>query len=128
MEADLVIGGATIVSPTGRFQGDLLVRAGKVAGIVAPGTGSGADLIDATGLYLLPGGVDAHVHMQDPGLTEREDFISGTSAAAVGGITTIVEHNRSLPFVINAELMKEKAAYLSDRALIDFAQLGGAHP
>jgi allantoinase len=125
---DLVVRGATIVSPTGRVEADLLVSAGKVAGVVSPGTGSGAEVVDATGLLLMPGGVDAHVHMQDPGLTEREDFITGTSAAAVGGVTTIVEHNRSLPFVVNADLMREKAAYLSDRALIDFAQLGGAHP
>jgi len=128
VKADLVIRGATIVSSTDRTRGDLLISAGKVVGLVSPGSGSGAELIDATGLHLLPGGVDAHVHMQDPGLTEREDFISGTSAAAVGGVTTIVEHNRSLPFVVNADLMREKAAYLADRALIDFAQLGGAHP
>lgn len=128
MKADLVIRGATIVSSTGRVEGDLLISAGKVLGIVSPGTGSGTESVDASGLHLLPGGVDAHVHMQDPGLTEREDFITGTSAAAVGGVTTIVEHNRSLPFVVNADLMQEKAAYLADRALIDFAQLGGAHP
>lgn len=128
MKADLVIRGATIVSSTGQVQGDLLISTGKVMGVVSPGSGSGTELLDATGLHLLPGGVDAHVHMQDPGLTEREDFISGTSAAAVGGVTTIVEHNRSLPFVTNADLMREKAAYLADRALIDFAQLGGAHP
>ncbi len=128
VKADLVIRDATMVSSTGRVQGDLLIWAGKVVGIVSPGTGTGAELIDATGLHLLPGGVDAHVHMQDPGLTEREDFITGTGAAAVGGVTTIVEHNRSLPFVVNADLMREKASYLADRALIDFAQLGGAHP
>jgi allantoinase len=125
---DLVIRNATIVSPSGQVRGDLLVFAGKVAGLVAPGAGEGSEIIEASGLHLLPGGVDAHVHMQDPGLTEREDFISGTSAAAVGGVTTIVEHNRSLPFVTNADLMREKAAYLADRALIDFAQLGGSHP
>ena len=128
MKAELVVRDATIVSPTGQVRGDLLVSAGKVAGVVSPGTGEGAEIIGATGLHVLPGGVDAHVHMQDPGLTEREDFITGTSAAAVGGVTTIVEHNRSLPFVVSAGLVREKAAYLAGRALVDFAQLGGAHP
>ena len=128
MQIDLVIQGATIVSPSGRTAADLLIAGGKVAGWVAPGTGIGTEVVDAGGLFLLPGGVDAHVHMMDPGLPEREDFITGTGAAAVGGITTIVEHNRSLPFVVNAGLMREKAAYLEDRALIDFAQLGGSHP
>jgi allantoinase len=128
MKVDLVVRGATIVSATGRVRGDLLIDDGKVMGIVSPGAGEGTDAVEATGLTLLPGGVDGHVHMMDPGLTEREDFVTGTSAAAVGGVTTIVEHNRSLPFVVNADLMREKAAYLADRALIDFAQLGGAHP
>lgn len=125
---DLVVRGATIVSPSGRVQADLLVSAGRVAGLVAPGSGRGAEVIDATGLVMIPGGVDTHVHMQDPGLTEREDFITGTGAAAAGGVTTIVEHNRSLPFVLQADLLREKAAYLADRALIDFALLGGSHP
>jgi allantoinase len=128
MRADLVVRGATIVSATGRTRGDLLVGEGRVAGIVSPGSGKGERIVEASGLHLLPGGVDPHVHMQDPGLTEKEDFMTGTGAAAVGGTTTIVEHNRSLPFVLNAELLIEKGEYLADRALIDYAQLGGAHP
>lgn len=128
MSAELSIRDAIIVSPEGRTRGDLLVSNGRVVGIVAPGTGEGQNVVDATGLYLLPGGIDAHVHMQDPGLTEREDFITGTGAAAVGGVTTIVEHHRSLPFVLTADILREKAAYLADRGLIDYALFGGAHP
>jgi allantoinase len=128
MNIDLVVQDAVIVSSEGQTRGDLLVSEGRVAGIVAPGSGKGAHVVEASGLHLLPGGVDGHVHMQDPGLTEREDFITGTSAAAVGGVTTIVEHNRSLPFVINTELFREKAVYLQERALIDYALLAGAHP
>jgi allantoinase len=128
MSIDLVVHEATIVSSKGRILGDLLVADGRVAGIVAPGTGKGSQRVDATGLYLLPGGVDPHVHMQDPGLTEREDFMTGTGAAAAGGVTTIVEHHRSLPFVINADILRDKANYLADRGLIDYALFGGAHP
>jgi allantoinase len=125
---ELVIRGATIVSAEGQNRGDLLVSEGRVAGIVAPGLGEGAEVIDASGLYLLPGGVDPHVHMQDPGLTEREDFITGTGAAAVGGVTTVVEHHRSLPFVLDADILRQKAEYLAQRGLIDYALFGGAHP
>lgn len=128
MSADLVIRDAIIVSPEGRTRGDLLVSGGQVAGIVAPGAGEGREIVDASGLYLLPGGVDPHVHMMDPGLTEREDFMTGTGAAAVGGVTTVVEHHRSLPFVVNADILREKAAYLADRGLIDYALFGGGHP
>jgi allantoinase len=126
--ADLVIHNATIVSPYGRQTGDLLVTAGRVAGLVTPGSGTGKATVDATGLFLLPGAVDPHVHLQDPGLTHQEDFTTGTGAAAVGGVTTVVEHHRSIPFVMNAEILQDKATYLSDRGLIDYALFGGIDP
>lgn len=66
--------------------------------------------------------------MMDPGLTEREDFTTGTAAAAVGGVTTIVEHHRSIPFVMNPDILREKAAYLKPKALIDYALFGGVEP
>ncbi len=128
MTVDLVVRNGIIVSPQGRLQGDLLIARGRVVGIVAPGEGEGREEVDASGLYVLPGGVDPHVHMQDPGLTDREDFITGTAAAAVGGVTTIVEHHRSIPFVLNANILREKATYLKPRALIDYALFGGIEP
>jgi allantoinase len=128
MNIDLVIRDAIIVSPEGQTRGDLLVADGRVMGTVAPGTGAGAQVIDAAGLHVLPGAVDPHVHMMDPGLTEKEDFTTGTSAAAVGGVTTVVEHHRSLPFVLDAKTLQDKAAYLASRGLIDYALFGGLQP
>ncbi len=128
MSIELVIRDAIIVSPYGRTRGDLLVSGGRVAGVVAAGTGEGAAVVDASGLYLLPGAVDPHVHLQDPGLTHQEDFTTGTGAAAVGGVTTVVEHHRSIPFVLKADILREKAAYLADRGLIDYALFGGVEP
>ncbi|RME50263.1 MAG: dihydroorotase [Caldilineae bacterium] len=128
MKADMVVRGAWIVSPPNRLRGDLLVAGGRVAGIVAPGTGEGATVVEADGLYLLPGAVDAHVHLQDPGLTHQEDFTTGTGAAAVGGVTTVIEHHRSIPFVLNADILRDKAAYLASRGLVDYALFGGVEP
>lgn len=128
MNIDLVVRDAIIVSSEKQTRGDLLVANGRVAGVVAPGTGQGVQVIDATGLYLLPGGVDPHVHMMDPGLTEKEDFITGTGAAAVGGVTTVVEHHRSLPFVLDAQTLRDKIEYLKPRGLIDYALFGGLQP
>jgi len=125
---DLVIRDAIIVSPHERTRGDLLVAEGRVAGVVASGTGQGAEVVDASGLYLLPGAVDPHVHLQDPGLTHQETFTTGTGAAAVGGVTTVVEHHRSIPFVMNVDILRDKATYLADRGLIDYALFGGAEP
>lgn len=128
MSVDLVIRDAIMVSPGGRTRGDLLVSEGRVSGVVAAGLGEGAEIVDASGLYLLPGAVDPHVHFQDPGLTHQEDFTTGTGAAAVGGVTTVVEHHRSLPFVLNADILHDKATYLAGRGLIDYALFGGVEP
>lgn len=128
MTVDLVVRDAIIVSPAGRQRGDLLVDEGRVAGIVAPGSGEGKRVTDASGLHLLPGAVDPHVHLQDPGLTHQETFTTGTSAAAVGGVTTVVEHHRSVPFVLNVDILRDKAQYLADRGLIDYALFGGIEP
>jgi allantoinase len=125
---DIVVRDGEVVAPAGRERCDLLVHEGKIAGRAASGTAEGKAVIDASGLVVLPGGVDPHVHMMDPGLTDREDFPTGTAAAAVGGVTTIVEHHRSLPFVLDAKLLTEKAAYLSSRSRIDYALFGGGHP
>ncbi|MQA99841.1 MAG: amidohydrolase family protein [Actinobacteria bacterium] len=128
MSADLVIRDGEVVSPAGRERCDLVIEDGRIAARVPSGTGDAAEIVEASGLAVLPGGVDPHVHMMDPGLTEKEDFPTGTAAAAVGGVTTIVEHHRSLPFVLDATVLTEKAAYLSTRSRIDFALFGGGHP
>ena len=86
-------------------------------------------MVDATGtMYVLPGAVDPHVHLQDPGLTHQETFTTGTGAGAVGGVTCVVEHHRSVPFVVNAEILTDKAHYLADKGLIDYALFGGIEP
>src|SRR5438046_4468751 len=93
---DLAIKHATLVEPSGRFQAHLYVRDGRIAAVGALDEPA-ARTVDAAGLYLLPGMVDGHVHFMDPAATEREDFISGSSAAAVGGVTTVIEHTHAGP-------------------------------
>ena len=66
--------------------------------------------------------------MMDPGNTEREDFMTGTAAAAMGGVTTVGEHHRTDPTVLTPEILTEKRDYLSDRARVDFGLLAGGHP
>ncbi|MDP9494327.1 MAG: dihydroorotase family protein, partial [Actinomycetota bacterium] len=74
---------------------------------------------DVSGLIILPGMVDTHVHLMDPGDTEREDFIHGTRAAAARGVTTIVEHTHTHP-IRNAPDLEEKKAHLRTRSNVDF--------
>jgi dihydroorotase (multifunctional complex type) len=84
-------------------------------------------VIDAAGLFLLPGSVDGHVHFMDPASSEREDFISGSSAAAVGGVTTVIEHTHAGP-ILSAQQLVEKARYLADRSLVDYGLVGHIWP
>ncbi len=87
-----------------------------------------ADL-DATGLHVLPGAVDAHVHFNDPGRTAYEGFETGTRAAAAGGTTTIVDMPlNALPPTIDARAFDRKRAVAERTALVDFALWGGLVP
>jgi dihydroorotase (multifunctional complex type) len=85
------------------------------------------EVVDSSGLLVLPGMVDTHVHLMDPGSTEREDFPSGTAAAAVNGVTTILEHTHAHP-VLNAADVEAKRQYLTGRSWIDFGLVAHAWP
>jgi dihydroorotase (multifunctional complex type) len=122
-EIDLAIKGARIVTSSDIIEGNLYVSAGKVVCIGQIDLSSKEE-VDAGGLILLPGMVDAHVHFMDPGETSREDFLKGSSAAAVAGVTTVIEHTHASP-VYNGQDLRAKAEYLKDRSFVDFGL--GAH-
>jgi allantoinase len=129
MSYDTAITGGTVVTADERFEGMVAIDDGTIAALFEPGQTVDADrTIDASGKHVLPGGVDPHVHMMDPGDTEREDFPTGTGAAAAGGITTVGEHHRTDPTVLTAEILTDKRDYLADRARVDYGLLAGGHP
>jgi len=125
-ELDLIVAGGTIVASSGRRRGDIGIKDGRIVSI-GDQVSAAADVIDATGLLVLPGGVDTHVHLMDPGSTDREDFPSGTRAAAAAGVTTIIEHSHGHP-VRTAEDLRMKAEYLRGRSNVDFALAVHAWP
>lgn len=120
---DLAIEGGTIVSGTGRQEANLYITGGQVSEVTSD-TRPARERVDAGGLLVMPGFVDAHVHFMDPADPSREDFPSGSAAAARAGVTTVIEHTHALP-VRNAADLKEKAEYLASRSRVDFAL--GAH-
>ena len=127
MKFDCEIANATLLEPKGRYRGTIAISGERVAGILEEPSGNAARTIDAEGLVALPGMVDQHVHFMDPGDNAREDFIRGSSAAAVGGVTTVVEHTHSNP-VLTAEDLREKREYLKDRSVIDFGLMAHVFP
>lgn len=85
-----VIRGGQVVADGARHSLDIVIDGESIEALVTPGTGpADADVIDATGLVAIPGGVDVHVHTREPGYTHKEDLITVSRAAAAGGYTTI---------------------------------------
>jgi dihydroorotase (multifunctional complex type) len=121
------IANTTIVTPTERYRGTIGISDGRIAAILEEPSGSAGHTIDAEGLLALPGMVDQHVHFMDPGDSAREDFIHGSSAAAVGGVTTVVEHTHSNP-VLTADDLRHKREYLADRSVVDFGLMAHVFP
>lgn len=128
-KGDLLVSNGVIVNSKGEFRGNILVRDGRIAAILSPEEEVEAKkTIDAKGRYIIPGGVDGHTHMMDPGNTEREEFATGTAAAAYGGITTAIDHHRTVPAVYAVKEHLEKVEYLKDKAVVDFGLKGGGSP
>lgn len=81
---------------------------------------------DAAGLWILPGGVDAHVHFDDPGYTDRENFTAGSAAAASGGVTTVIDMPcTSIPPVTTVDNLRQKVAVIERKSVVDFGLYGG---
>ena len=109
----LLIKNATVVSPSDGIneQLDILVSDGKIAEL---GKNLSADCktIDADGLYAIPGLVDMHVHLRDPGQTQKEDIFTGCNAAAAGGVTSLLAMPNTTPATDSGETVK----YILDKA------------
>ena len=86
--------------------GDLLVEDGKIAAVGTCLDADGAEAVDAAGLIVAPGLVDIHTHLREPGFEAKEDIISGTKAAANGGVTTVACMPNTKPVVDNAAIVE----------------------
>jgi allantoinase len=127
LTVDVVVRGGKVCTPQGFFEGDLVIDGGKIVALTKGGATPEADtVVDAGGNHVLPGMVDMHVHFRDPGFTEREDFETGTTAAAVGGVTTVVDMPNTVPSVTSVEALRDKIQIAKRKALVDFALIGGA--
>lgn len=125
-----VIANGTVAAPYGTFQSHVVIAGERIAAFTDDdGVLAGADeVIDADGLVVMAGAIDLHGHFEDPGHTEREDFTTGTMAAAAGGVTGVFEHPLTYPPTLTVELYQEKRAMASAKVVIDFGLWGALTP
>lgn len=130
MKLDLWIRNGLVYRPEEGFQSAHIgVKDGKIHIIADPHASLEAErVIDAEDLYVLPGIIDAHVHFREPAKDPdgTETFFTGTRAAAVGGLTSIVEMPNSFPCTYNTDLLNRRKEILSTQALIDYGLYGAA--
>lgn len=123
---DLIVRNGTVVTSHGRAAWDLAASGGRLVAIAERGTlaMSAEHEVDATGRFVLPGVIDGHVHFREPGLTHKEDLGSGSRAAVMGGVTTVLEMPNTVPPTDSVAHARDKARLIEGRAWCDVGLIG----
>lgn len=122
---DSVVRNGRVLLPDGLQQVDIGITDGRIVALLAAGSEVKArEFIDASGLLVFPGTIDAHFHCRAPSYPEREDFASGTAAAAVSGVTTVLEMPISIPPTSTPERMVERMKLASTSLYVDMGFYG----
>ena len=123
--ADLVIRNGKVVSHDAVVDASVAIKDGRVLAVgAAEAMPESDEILDATGLHVLPGAIDVHVHFRDPGYPRKEDWESGTAAAAFGGVTTVFDMPNTVPPTGTAEALAAKHAIAAAKAHVDFGLYG----
>jgi len=126
---DLILRGGALVTPEGVARADLAVAGGRIAALGPELEGSATETLDATGLHIFPGVIDAHLHFNEPGRTEWEGFATGTRALAAGGVTAFFDMPLNAhPPTLDAASFDLKYAAARAASLVDFGLWGGLVP
>ncbi|MBT5849342.1 MAG: amidohydrolase family protein, partial [Acidimicrobiaceae bacterium] len=125
----VVIRGGQVVSTSGATAADVIVEGERIAAVVAPGSVAAlaaardARVIDADGCYVVPGGVDVHVHLQlpmSPEATSSDTFATGTVAAAWGGTTTVIDFAGQMKGMHVRDAVEQRLAEADGQCAIDY--------
>ena len=125
----ILISNPTIVNNGEQFQGSIVVNNGKIVEILRDNELPRAEcdeIIEATGLYLIPGVIDDHVHFREPGLTQKATIATESRAAAAGGVTSFMEMPNTVPQTTTLKALKEKFAIAAKDSLINYSFFFGA--
>ena len=124
----LIVSSERVVTPTGIRPASVHVADGVIVAVDAPAP-TGTEVVDVGSLVVMPGIVDSHVHVNDPGRADWEGFESAGRAAAAGGVTTFVDMPlNSTPATTSASALKAKVAAAQSRCRVDFGLWGGVVP
>ena len=126
MHYDLILRGGSCVLPWGTVLADIGVIDGRIAAIGAAREATADQVLDVTHLHVLPGLIDPHVHLRDPGDPTIESIVTGTRAAVLGGITTVFDMPNTSPAVTDAATVAWKQAYIPQHAYCDMGFYVGA--
>ncbi len=121
-----LIKNATCLLPSGTRQADVLLEDGVIRGIEPPATVQADEVIDASGLHLLPGVIDDQVHFREPGLEHKEDLHTGSVACAKGGVTTFLEMPNTRPTTTTAAALDDKLERAAARCVVNYGFYIGA--
>ena len=122
---NLIIRGGKVVSPSSTIEADVAVSDDKIVAVVSPGVLPRAEReIDAVGRYILPGAIDSHVHFREPGYAYKEDWGTGTAAAACGGTTSVFEMPNTNPPSCTLEALKLMQDCAASQAYVDYGIYG----
>lgn len=135
----LIIRGGILAIPDGdpkkpetrikRVEGDLAITDGVITAVgKVPAAGSDVEVVDATGLLVMPGVIDPQVHFREPGLTHKEDIGSGSRACAAGGVTSFLEMPNTQPPTTSRAAINDKLARAAQTSLVDHGFFIGATP
>lgn len=122
----LLIKNAQVVLPDGIEPVSVLVDGQTIVDVDPAPQLAVDEVVDAAGLYLLPGVVDDHVHFREPGLTHKESIASGSRACAKGGVTTFLDMPNTVPATTTQALVEEKLALAAKKSLVNYGFYIGA--
>jgi allantoinase len=120
-----IIYGGTVVTSDGPVSADIVIRDERIEAIMADASEVEGDRIDAGGMIVVPGGVDAHTHFREPDVRNVEGFEMGSRGAVAGGVTTVVEMPQASPTSSTGEHIREKRDLIRRSSIIDVALWGG---
>jgi dihydroorotase len=123
-----IIKNAQVVLPTGISPISVVIEGDKIVALDPAIQTTADDVVDATGLHLIPGVIDDQVHFREPGLTHKEDLEHASRACAKGGVTTFLEMPNTVPATTSRERLAEKLSLAAAKSLVNYGFYIGATP